>query len=88
MSEEPAPRHSWHEDVRRIAAADTDSGNGETVRTCALCKLIMVTVHPTYGTPWHEFTMPGCEGRIKLSQRPPCIPKGEPIELKTESVSG
>jgi hypothetical protein len=82
MSKDAAPRHSWSEDVKRFAAADTDSGNGETIRTCVLCHMIMVTVHPRDGYPWHEFTMPGCEGRIKLSQRPPCIPKGEPVEVK------
>lgn len=82
MSEETAPRHSWSEDVRRIAAADLPSGNGETIRTCVLCHMIMVTVHPIRGLPWNEFTMPGTSARIRLSQRPACLGKGEPVEGK------
>jgi hypothetical protein len=82
MTEHAAPRHCWSEDVKRIAAADVPSGSGETIRVCSLCHMIMVTVHPTHGYPWHEFTMPGSSARIKLSQRPACLGKGEPVEVK------
>jgi hypothetical protein len=66
--------HKWgHDNERRIAASDTQSGCGETIRTCLTCKLIMVTVHPpNRGFPWHEFTLPGSSLRIKLDHRPPC----------------
>jgi len=82
MTEPSAPRHTRSDNVIRIAAADTESGNGETIRTCVKCDLVMVTVHPPQGEgyPWHEFTMPGSSARIQLSQRPCCVSK--PIEVK------
>lgn len=82
MTEPSAPRHTWSEDVKRIAAADTESGYGETIRTCVKCHMIMVTVHPPlHRLPWNEFTMPGTSARIKLSQRPCCVSK--PVEVKS-----
>jgi hypothetical protein len=68
-----SPRHSWDSDnERHIAASDCASGCGETIRTCKSCGLIMITVHPPTGLPWHEFTQPGASARIKLDHRPPC----------------
>lgn len=68
-----SPRHSWdHDNEKNIAACDTESGCGETIRVCLSCGLIMVTVHPPEGLPWHEFTLPGMSARIKLDHRPPC----------------
>ncbi len=74
-------RHKWSDDVKHLAAGDTESRNGETIRVCTKCPLIMVTVHPPIGFPWHEFTMPGQTERIKLDHRPPC--RCEVRELKT-----
>ncbi len=81
MTEASAPRHTWSDDIKRIAAIDTGSGNGETIRMCTKCPLVMVTVHPPTGFPWHEFTMPGQTERIKLDHRPPC--RSEPVEVKS-----
>lgn len=81
MNEHTTLRHTWNDDVTRIAACDTDSGNGETIRTCERCKMIMITIHPPTGFPWHEFTMPGSTARIALSQRPPCV--SQAVEVKT-----
>jgi hypothetical protein len=69
--------HRWdHDNEKHIAAADNTSGCGETIRTCLACSLVMITVHPPTGFPWHEFTMPGASARIKLDHRPPCNPRG------------
>jgi hypothetical protein len=76
-----SPRHSWdHKKEQSIAACDTQSGCSETIRTCRSCGLIMITVHPPVGLPWHEFTQPGASARIKLDHRPPCR-EAEVVEI-------
>jgi hypothetical protein len=73
---EPAPKkHRWdHDNEKRLAAAATASGCGETHRACKDCKLIKITVHPAHGRPWPEFILPGATARIQLDHTPECQP--------------
>lgn len=46
-------RHRWGAPVAVIG--DTHSGCQETHRTCELCRLVKITVHPPQGNPWRAW---------------------------------
>lgn len=58
-----APRHKWTETRRTIDL---------TERTCGVCRLVKITVHPPRGFPFLRFRHPGSLAEIELSVTPPC----------------
>ncbi len=76
-----AKRHSWNAtDPKRIAACDCPDGNDRTEKTCPVCGLVKITVHPAQGFPWREW-------RTKDGKRwvgdatPPCVEAMAPAEV-------
>jgi hypothetical protein len=69
----PPRRHRWNEGTEnRIPACETADGNDRTEKTCALCGLVKITVHPPQGLPWREWrTKAG--GMWAGQATPPCI---------------
>lgn len=85
-------RHTWppKEEWHAILAQDSPDGNERIIRQCIACHLTKETVMAYAGqgfVGWHEWITSSGTAWIGEAT-PPCIPKGEPIELKTESVSG
>jgi hypothetical protein len=83
-------RHTWppKEDWHAITAQESPDGNERIVRQCLACHLVKETViTPHANGAWHEWITSSGTAWIGEAT-PPCIPKGEPIELKTEYVSG
>lgn len=63
-------RHKWNPPVTMIEG--TTTGCEETHRTCDICGLVKITVHPPQGFPWREWqTSKGM--RAKLTTTPPRI---------------
>lgn len=70
----PASKHAWNAiPVARMAGIDFEDGNDRTLRTCANCGLIKVTVHAAGGShAWREWrTQDGQVWRGELT--PPCF---------------
>jgi hypothetical protein len=85
--ETPSPRHRWNDiPERRIHAVETKDGNGRTERTCAVCWLVKITVHPPYGDAWREWrTRDG--GLWQGSDTPPCLPAKPQLQVASETTS-
>lgn len=67
-----SPRHQWPRDSeRRIAACESPSKNDQTERTCNLCGLIRVTVHPPQGFPFRQWRRPKGK-QFTCLHTPPC----------------
>ena len=62
-------RHRWHAGVERIA--ECADGNARSVRRCARCGLLRITVHPPHGYPWLEWQDPDGVVRQQV-HTPPC----------------
>lgn len=62
------PNHKWGERV------PLETG---TERTCKVCGLVKVTVHPPHGLPWREWRDPKGGPQMQLSFTPPCVGEGE-----------
>lgn len=66
-------RHRWNEsDHVRISGIDCADGNDRTQKSCALCGLIKITVHPPHGFPWREWKTK--DGKVwQGASTPPCL---------------
>jgi hypothetical protein len=62
-------RHKWGAPVTVIDG--TPSNCEQTERTCVLCEMVKVTVHPPQGMPWREWR-PKDGPQIQLEHTPPC----------------
>ena len=60
-------RHRWHAGVERIA--ECADGNARSVRRCARCGLLRITVHPPHGYPWTEWQ--ALDGQMIYQPRTP-----------------
>lgn len=70
VDDAPGRRHKWGEPVTHMDG--TVSGCEETHRTCDLCRMIKITVHPPHGLPWRVWqTAKGM--RATLATTPPCV---------------
>jgi hypothetical protein len=74
-------RHRWNAiDVRRVPACDCADGNDRTERTCAICGMVKVTVHPPHGDAWREWRTKA--GAVwQGTSTPPCVHAAEPVEV-------
>ena len=63
-------RHKWREPV--TLTDETATGCEETHRTCVVCGMVKITVHPPQGLPWREWIAPSGM-RATLTATPPCI---------------
>jgi hypothetical protein len=67
-------KHSW--DVHRwIRHDESPDGNSRTERTCSLCQMVKITVHPPRGLPWREWRPH--DGQLwGGTATPPCLDRG------------
>ncbi len=66
-------RHQWPiENTTRMAGSEFPDGNGRTLRSCANCGIIKVTVHGANGYAWREWRTKG--GQVYVGDlTPPCL---------------
>lgn len=77
----PLPRrHKWGDGVRVGERLD------HTERTCALCGMVKITVHPPQGFPWREWRTR--EGKPWQDENtPPCLNTETPETLETKTTA-
>jgi len=64
--------HRWdYDNERRLAGQDQPDGNARNIRSCLKCGMIMATIIPPHGYPWHEYTL-STGSIIRSEKRPPC----------------
>ena len=66
-------KHKWdHDNERRYAHTDTPDGCSRNERDCIICGVVMVTVIPPAGLPYHEWRTK--DGGDKVwTKRPECV---------------
>ncbi|MPZ58455.1 MAG: hypothetical protein GEU91_18575 [Rhizobiales bacterium] len=71
IAEAPARKHRW-EGHRWIHGHDSPDGCSRTERTCVLCTMVKITVHPPQGLPWREWRT--FDGKVwHGTATPPCL---------------
>ena len=64
-------RHKWSDRIS-VPRDQTPSGCEQTERTCGLCKIVRITVHPPQGFPWREWRHPNSDVQFACEHTPPC----------------
>jgi len=88
----PAPvvfRHDWKtRPIERIV--ECNDGNNRTLRICAHCELIKITVHARDGrSAWRAWRLPGHTDEWVVEMTPPCPgPKSHEPAEPTKLVTG
>ncbi len=80
--------HNWRDaKEKRFAACEMPDGNGRTERTCPVCHLVKITVHPPHPhQPWREWRGP--DGvTFRVAHTPPCWPVYESSPVASPSVN-
>ncbi len=68
-------KHRWDRDnIKRIPACESPSGNNQTERTCRQCGMVRVTVHAPDNRAWPEWRHPKSPNQFACGHAPPCIP--------------
>lgn len=64
-------RHHWNLEAR-IPACESPDGNDRTEKTCPICGICKITVHPPHGFPYRKWrTKKGIE--VDFDSTPPCL---------------
>lgn len=63
-------RHKWSEPVSILDG--TPTGCEQTERTCSLCHLVKITVHPPQGFPWRAWRHRSSSVQFTDDYTPPC----------------
>jgi hypothetical protein len=71
-------KEEWHV----VLGSECPDGNEKLIRQCLACHIVKETVIPPIMThAWHEW-ITASGARWIGEATPPCIPRGEPIDVK------
>jgi hypothetical protein len=66
--------HDFGEPVS-VGIDDVPDRVSQTERTCALCRIVKITVHPRDGGGWREWRFADSPLQFELTYTPPCSPR-------------
>lgn len=70
----PAPRHIYGEPVYVLQDPERGRPHPQSERTCAVCKLVKITVHGEGGGAWREWRFSGHAQQFgDAGGAPPCL---------------
>lgn len=72
------PKHQFPLPVT-LPADGTPSHCSQSERTCHLCRIVKVTVHPKTGDAWRAWRRPGEAGQLSDDFRPECMPVAQDV---------
>lgn len=76
----PIPKHDWTSlPARKLAGCDAPDGNDRTLKTCARCGLVKITVHPVHGYPFREWRFPNGDAS-RNTATPSCVPEAAEVK--------
>lgn len=72
-SRKPEPRHVFGQPLYVLQDPQRGREHPQTERTCAVCKVVKITVHGTNGAAWREWRLPNCLDQFGDAMgAPPC----------------